>query len=99
MAENVSDNAMSPVAVFIACLTFSLLTVAYVMGARTVRKTSPDNLVKFHFIMVAIRFIFAVTIVGIFTLFADNRQETMHFAALILVLYIVMIAVTLILKH
>ena len=85
--------------VFITTLAFALLTLAYLRGYHFVRKHNPDQMVKFHFVMVAIRFLFAVTAVGIYTMFADNRNEAMQFAALILVLYLAMIVITLILKH
>ena len=85
--------------VFITTLAFVLFTLAYLRGYHFVRKHNPDQMVKFHFIMVAIRFLFAVTAVGIYTMFADNRNEAMQFAALILVLYLAMIVITLIFKH
>ena len=54
---------------------------------------------RFYFIVVAIRFLFAVTMVGLYTLFSNSREDTIHFAALILVLYTAMIVVSLITKH
>ena len=90
---------MNPLVVFATVLVFTLLTVGYVKGIRFVAKHSPDNLIKFHFIMVAVRFIFAITAVGIYALLSTSREETMHFAALILGLYLTMIVVTIILKH
>lgn len=85
--------------VFAAVLLYTTLTVAYVKGVRMVEKLSPDGLVKFHFIMVAIRFFLSITLVGIYVLFSKDRTATIHFAALVVVLYLAMIAVTLILKH
>lgn len=90
---------MSPLAVFADVLVFTLLTLGYVKGIRIVARHSPDNLVRFHFIMVAVRFIFAVTAVGIYALLSPSREETMHFAALTLGLYLAMIVVTIILKQ
>ncbi len=84
---------------FVVVLVFTLLTVAYIKGRSFIEKTSPDNKVKFHFIMVAIRFIFAVTMVGIITFFSDNREDTMYFAALVIAAYLAMIVATLIIKH
>lgn len=78
---------------------YTTLTVVYVKGARMVERLSPDYLVRFHFIMVAIRFFLSVTLVGIFVLLSKDKSATMHFAALVVVLYLAMIAVTLILKH
>ena len=56
---------MSLVTVFLAVFVFTLLTVAYIKGRSVVEKNAPESLVKFHFIMVAVRFLFAVTAVGI----------------------------------
>lgn len=90
---------MSPPTVFAVVLVFTLLTVGYLKGLRFVERHSPDDLVKFHFIMVAVRFLFAVTAVGIYMLFAASREDALRFAALILGLYLTMIVVTIILKH
>ncbi|MBR6978227.1 MAG: hypothetical protein IKH88_00130 [Prevotella sp.] len=90
---------MSPWLVFAAVLLYTTLTVAYVKGVKMVERVAPDNLVKFHFIMVAIRFLLSVTLVGIYVLFSKDRTATIHFAALVVVLYLAMIVVTLILKH
>ena len=90
---------MSPWLVFAAVLLYTTLTVAYVKGVKMVERVAPDTLVKFHFIMVAIRFLLSVTLVGIYVLFSKDRAATIHFAALVVVLYLAMIAVTLILKH
>ena len=49
--------------------------------------------------MSAVRFIFAITAVGIFALLSPSREETMHFAALILGLYLTMLVVTIIFKQ
>lgn len=85
--------------VFITTLAFVLLTLAYIRGCHFFAKHAPDQMVKFHFIMVAIRFLFAVTAVGIYTMFADRREDIIHFAALILGLYVAMIVITLIFKQ
>ena len=90
---------MSLVTIFLTVLVFTLLTVSYLKGRRIVENNAPQSLVKFHFIMVAVRFLFAVTAVGIYSLFSDNREDTIYFAALVVGLYIAMIVATLILKH
>jgi hypothetical protein len=90
---------MNPWLVFAAVLLYTTLTVVYVKGVRMVESVSPDNLVRFHFIMVAIRFLLSLTLVGVYVLFSKDRTASIHFAALVVVLYLAMIAVTLILKH
>ena len=90
---------MSLLTIFLTVLVFTLLTIGYLKGRRVVENNAPESLVKYHFIMVAVRFLFAVTAVGIYSLFSDNREDTIYFAALVVGLYLVMIVVTLILKH
>ncbi|MBO4820753.1 MAG: hypothetical protein J5548_04725 [Prevotella sp.] len=90
---------MNPWLVFAAVMLYTTLTVVYVKGVRMVESVSPDNLVRFHFIMVAIRFLLSLTLVGVYVLFSKDRTASIHFAALVVVLYLAMIAVTLILKH
>ena len=90
---------MSLLTIFLTVLVFTLLTVVYLKGRRVVENSAPESLVKFHFIMVAVRFLFAVTAVGIYSLFSSNREDTIYFAALVIILYLAMIVATLILKH
>jgi hypothetical protein len=84
------------------CLTtavFATLAFAYIRGMAFVKQNAPDNMVKFHFIMVAVRFMFAVTAVGLFILFSDNRHDTLVFAAFVVALYLLVMALTIIVKH
>mgnify|MGYP007101829909 CR=1 FL=1 len=90
---------MSLITIFLTVFAFTLMTVGYVKGRNVVEKNAPESLVKFHFVMVAVRFLFAITAVGIYMAFSDNRKETLLFSALIVCLYILMIVATLILKH
>ena len=90
---------MSLLTIFLTVLVFTLLTVVYLKGRRVVENSAPESLVKFHFIMVAVRFLFAVTAVSIYSLFSSNREDTIYFAALVVILYLAMIVATLILKH
>ncbi len=90
---------MGVLAVSIAVALFAVLTVVYLMGYDYVKAHAPGHLVRFYFIMVAVRFLFAVTLVGLYTFFSTDREDTIHFAVLTLVLYFTMMAVTLILKH
>lgn len=90
---------MNLLTIFLTVLVFTLLTVVYLKGRRIVENNAPESLVKFHFIMVAVRFLFAVTAVGIYSLFSNNREDSIYFAALVVILYLAMIVATLILKH
>ncbi|MBO4849734.1 MAG: hypothetical protein J5529_02395 [Prevotella sp.] len=89
---------MSTAVIFATVLLYTLLTVAYIRGIKMVERHAPDKMVVFHFIMVAVRFAFTVTAVGLFMLFSHDREQTMRFAAMVLVLYLAMMVVTLIFK-
>ncbi len=89
---------MSLAVVFFTVLAYTLLTMAYVIGIRYVGAHAPDQLVRFHFIMVAVRFLFALTMVGVYVMLSDSREASIQYAALSAGLYLAMIAVTLIYK-
>jgi len=46
-----------------------------------------------------IRMLLVVTVVALYVLFAPNREDAIHFAAIILIMYAVMMVVTLSLRH
>ena len=89
---------MSTAVIFATVLLYTLLTMAYSGGLRMVQRHSPDNMVVFHFIMVAVRFTLTVAAVGLFMLFSHDKVQTMHFAAMVIALYLAMVVVTLIFK-
>ncbi|MBR0049511.1 MAG: hypothetical protein IJP74_09365 [Prevotella sp.] len=77
-----------------------LLGVAYVKGYDFVKRRSPEHLVHFYLIMATIRMLMVATVVVLYVLFlAPDREDAIRFAAIILIMYAIMMAVTLKLRH
>ena len=77
-----------------------LLGVAYVKGYDFVKRRSPEHLVHFYLIMATIRMLMVATVVVLYVLFlAPDREDAIRFAAIILIMYGIMMAVTLKLRH
>ena len=83
----------------LSVLFFTLLGVAYVKGYDLVKRHSPDHLVHFYLIMAIIRMLLVATVVGLYVFFTDNRQDAIHFAAIIIIMYAIMMVVTLLMRH
>ena len=84
---------------FCIALFFTLLGVAYVKGYDIVKSRSPEHLVHFYLIMATIRLLLVATMVALCVLFASDRTEATHFAAIILIMYVLTMVVTLTLRH
>jgi len=84
---------------FFSALFFTLLGMAYVRGYDIVKSRSPEHLVHFYLVMAVIRMLLVVTVVALYVLFAPNREDAIHFAAIILIMYAIMMVVTLSLRH
>jgi cytochrome c biogenesis factor len=85
--------------VFFAVLFFTLLGMAYVKGYDIVKSRSPEHLPQFYLIMATIRMLLVATIVGLYVFFAERREDTIHFAVMILIMYAAMMVITLKLRH
>lgn len=92
-------DRMDTLTIFLSALFFTLLGAAYCKGYDITRRHSPGRLPQFYMIMAAIRFVLIVSAVGIYAFLSENRTSTIHFAAMILLMYLVMMMVTLKLKH
>ncbi len=74
--------------------------MAYVKGYDVVKSHSPEHLVHFYLIMATIRMLLVVTVVAIYVLLiASGREEAVRFALTIIIMYVVMMVVTLWLRH
>ena len=82
-----------------AALLMTLLGLAYVKGYDFVKRRSPENLVHFYLIMATIRMLLVATVVAIYVFMAPNREDAIRFAAIILIMYAMMMVVTLTLRH
>jgi len=90
---------MSTLTVFFSVLFFTLLGVAYVKGYDFVKSHSPNRLVHFYLIMVTIRILLVAMVVLLYVILSQNYEESVRFAAVFLGMYVVMMVITLILKH
>jgi len=85
--------------VFLSVLFFILLGAVYVEGYDFLKAHSPERLPQFYLVLVAIRILLVATVVAIYVILSQNRQDSIHFAAMFFGMYIVMMVITLILKH
>jgi len=83
----------------LSALLVTLLGVAYVKGYDLVKSRSPEHLPQFYLIMATIRMLIIATVVAIYVFFAPSRDDAIHFAAIILIMYAGMMVVTLKLRH
>ena len=84
---------------FLVVLFFTLLGVAYVKGYDLVKSRSPEHLVHFYLVMATIRMLLVATVVGLYVFFAPTREDAIRFAAIIIIMYAIMMVVTLKLRH
>ena len=82
-----------------AALLMTLLGLAYVKGYDFVKRRSPENLVHFYLIMATVRMLLVATVVAIYVFVAPNREDAIRFAAIIIIMYAMMMVVTLTLRH
>jgi hypothetical protein len=66
----------------------------------TVQKHQPEGVVSFYFVIAAIRFLMALTIVALYLLFDNHtHSEAVTFCAIFSLMYVVAIIVSIALKH
>ena len=85
--------------IILAASFFTLLGVANVKGYDIVRQYSRDHLPQFYLIMATIRILLVATTFGLYVFFTDNREDTIRFAIIYIIMYGVMMVVTLKLRH
>ena len=85
--------------IVLAALFFTLLGVLYVKGYDLVKRHTPERLPHFYLILATIRMLLVATVVGIYVFFTENREDTIWFALIILIMYIAMMVITLKLRH
>lgn len=83
----------------LAALVIMLLGVAYVKGYDLVKHRSPEHLPHFYLIMATIRMLLVVTLVGLYVFFTESREDAIRFALIIFIMYVLMMVVTLKLRH
>jgi uncharacterized membrane protein YoaK (UPF0700 family) len=83
----------------LSALFFFLLGFAYVKGYDIVRQHSPEHLPHFYLIMATIRMLLVCTVVACYVFFTKNREDTIRFALIFIIMYIATMVVTLKLRH
>ena len=83
----------------LSALFFLLMGTAYVKGYDVVKRHAPDRLVHFYLIMATVRMLLVGTIVALYVLLAQNREQSIRFALIFIIMYVVMMVVTLKLRH
>lgn len=90
---------MSILSVFLSAIFFTILGMGYVKGYNIVKEKDVTQLVKYYLLFTAIRFVLVMTVVGTYVVFEDNREDSLRFAAMFFGMYVVMLIITLIIKH
>lgn len=85
--------------IFLSVLFFTVLGVAYVKGYDFVKSRSPEHLVHFYLVMATIRLVLVATVVAIYVFLSVSKEDSIHFAAMFIGMYVAMMIITLILKH
>ena len=67
---------------------------------KAVQGYQPEKAVTFYFIMAAIRFIMALTVVALYMLFAAHtHEEAVVFCLVFSLMYVAMVIISIMLKH
>jgi cytochrome c biogenesis factor len=85
--------------IILSALFFTFLGILYVRGYDIVKKHSPEHLPHFYLIMATIRMLLVASVVALYVLFTENREDTIRFAVIYIIMYVVMMVVTLKLRH
>lgn len=79
---------------------YTLLIYVWIKGMGMVQKHKPQLMVTFYYVMAAIRFSMALTIVALYMIFSTHtRQETMTFCVVFSLMYVAMVIISITLKH
>ena len=79
---------------------YTLLVIIWVKGLGAVQKYQPDKAVTFYFIMAAIRFTVALTVVALYMLLSTHtREEAMTLCLAFSLMYVAMVIISIMLKH
>ncbi len=85
--------------IILSALFFTFLGILYVRGYDIVKKHSPEHLPHFYLIMATIRMLLVASVVALYVFFTENREDTIRFAVVYIIMYVVMMVVTLKLRH
>jgi len=87
------------VAYSVAAFVFIILGTVWVKGLDIIRQRSPQSAPTFYYATAVLRVFTVLLMLGIYRLLSDDRESSIRFAAVLLIMYAVMMIVTLIIKH
>lgn len=91
---------MSILPVIFGVSFYSALAFVWVKGVRYLKKHAPQHLPGFHMILTVIRMISILTVIGLYLIFiSESQEETEAFVIMMLSMYALMMAVTLLIRH
>lgn len=85
--------------ILLAALFFTFLGMLYVKGYDIVKSRSSEHLPHFYLIMATIRMLLIATVIGLYVFFTEDREHTIRFASIYIIMYAVMMVVILKLRH
>lgn len=91
---------MSFATIALTAVLFTVMGVGYCLGWDRVKRTMPEHLVHYYLLAAVLRFlVVAVVILAYIRLAGGTRTDNIHFALMVAAMYVVMMIVTLRLKH
>lgn len=91
---------MSLEVIVLTALFFTVVGVAYCIGWDYVKRTMPEHLVHYYLLAAVLRFLLVAIIILAFIKLAEaSRGDNIRFSLMVIAMYVVMMVVTLSLKH
>ncbi|KGF16660.1 hypothetical protein HMPREF1640_09165 [Prevotella sp. S7-1-8] len=91
---------VSSLTLIICTLLFTAIGAIWIVGYNYVKKHCPANLPQFYMILAVARIVSILAFVGIYILFiSKSAAESRVFALMVILMYIVMMGVSLKIKH
>lgn len=91
---------MSLEVIVLTALFFIVVGVAYCIGWDYMKRTMPEHLVLYYLLAAVLRFLLVAIIILAFIKLAEaSRGDNIRFSLMVIAMYVVMMVVTLSLKH
>ena len=95
-----NGNMVSLLTIVCSLLIFIILGVGWMKGCSYVKAKAPQMLVKFYLIYALFRVMTVLSIAAVYIFFiSDSIGESKSFVAMLFVMYVLMMALTLKMKH
>ena len=91
---------ISTTTLIICTLFFTAIGAIWIVGYNYVKKHYPANLPHFYMVLAVVRVVLILTFVGVYILFiSKSTAESRVFAIMVILMYILMMGVSLKIKH